>query len=328
MADAERSEGTATTTATDPETAAFDYDVAIVGGGPTGCSAGVFTGRYGLDTVAFDRGRSSLQRCAYLENYLGFPGGVDVETFYGLIHDHVEAAGCDLVPALVEAVEPAGGDGTETADAAGPGFEVTTQDGETVTARRVVAAARYGGDFLEPLDDDEMFVTYEYDGETRTKFDRDYADIEGRTAIDGLYVAAPVSEVNVQAIMSAGQGARVGRSVITDHRLERGIPRPSRITGTGYVPNRNSPTRRPPATTGASGSTAESPTTATSPKSDSANSARPTWSVSARCTSPRKRSKLGPSAVASDSPTISASPLIPLPTPNSESSTPHRRRRR
>ncbi|ELZ71094.1 thioredoxin reductase [Haloferax prahovense DSM 18310] len=224
MADAERSEGTATTTATDPETAAFDYDVAIVGGGPTGCSAGVFTGRYGLDTVVFDRGRSSLQRCAYLENYLGFPGGVDVETFYGLIHDHVEAAGCDLVPALVEAVEPAGGDGTETADAAGPGFEVTTQDGETVTARRVVAAARYGGDFLEPLDDDEMFVTYEYDGETRTKFDRDYADIEGRTAIDGLYVAAPVSEVNVQAIMSAGQGARVGRSVITDHRLERGYP--------------------------------------------------------------------------------------------------------
>lgn len=51
----------------------FDYDVVIVGGGPAGCSAGVFTGRYGLDTVIFDRGRSSLRRCAYLENYLGFP---------------------------------------------------------------------------------------------------------------------------------------------------------------------------------------------------------------------------------------------------------------
>jgi len=211
------------------DAAGFDYDVAIVGGGPTGCSAGVFTGRYGLDTVVFDRGRSSLQRCAYLENYLGFPGGVDVETFYGLIHDHVEAAGCDLVSELVEAVEPAGDDASETADAddadaTRPGFAVTTQCGETVTARRVVAAARYGGDFLEPLGDDEMFVTYEHDGETRTKFDRDYADVKGRTPIDGLYVAAPVSEVNVQAIMSAGQGARVGRSVITDYRLERGYP--------------------------------------------------------------------------------------------------------
>ena len=211
------------------DAAGFDYDVAIVGGGPTGSSAGVFTGRYGLDTVVFDRGRSSLQRCAYLENYLGFPGGVDVETFYGLIHDHVEAAGCDLVSELVEAVEPAGDDASETADAddadaTRPGFAVTTQCGETVTARRVVAAARYGGDFLEPLGDEEMFVTYEHDGETRTKFDRDYADVEGRTPIDGLYVAAPVSEVNVQAIMSAGQGARVGRSVITDYRLERGYP--------------------------------------------------------------------------------------------------------
>ncbi|QIB78536.1 NAD(P)/FAD-dependent oxidoreductase [Haloferax volcanii] len=226
MADAGRSEEAET--ATEPQAAAFDYDVAIVGGGPTGCSAGVFTGRYGLDTVVFDRGRSSLQRCAYLENYLGFPGGVDIETFYGLIHDHAEAAGCDLVSELVEAVEPAGGDGdnpdADDPAATRPGFAVTTQSGETVTARRVVSAARYGGDFLEPLGDDEMFVTYEHDGETRTKFDRDYADIEGRTAIDGLYVAAPVSEVNLQAIMSAGQGARVGRSVITDHRLERGYP--------------------------------------------------------------------------------------------------------
>ncbi len=51
----------------------FEYDVAIVGGGPTGCSAGVFTARYGLDTVLFDRGRSSIASCAHLENYLGSP---------------------------------------------------------------------------------------------------------------------------------------------------------------------------------------------------------------------------------------------------------------
>lgn len=49
-----------------------EFDVVIVGGGPAGCSAGVFCAREGLDTVIFDRGRSSLQRCAHLENYLGF----------------------------------------------------------------------------------------------------------------------------------------------------------------------------------------------------------------------------------------------------------------
>jgi len=40
-----------------------------VGGWPAGCSASVFTARYGLDTVAFDRGRSSLRQCAHPENY-------------------------------------------------------------------------------------------------------------------------------------------------------------------------------------------------------------------------------------------------------------------
>lgn len=44
------------------------YDVVIVGGGPSGCSAGVFTSQYGLDTVAFDRGNASLRRCVSLDD--------------------------------------------------------------------------------------------------------------------------------------------------------------------------------------------------------------------------------------------------------------------
>jgi len=41
-----------------------NYDVAIVGGGPAGCSAGVFCSRAGLDTVFVANGRSTLQKCA------------------------------------------------------------------------------------------------------------------------------------------------------------------------------------------------------------------------------------------------------------------------
>ncbi|SFR41795.1 FAD-dependent monooxygenase [Halogeometricum limi] len=208
--DAERAED-----ATSEADAAFDHDVVVVGGGPTGCSLGVFTGRYGLDTVVFDRGRSSLRQCAYLENYLGFPGGIDVDTLYGLMHDHAEAAGCDVVSEHVAEVRR---DGT--------GYAVTTSDGRTATARRVVAAARYGGDCLEPLGDESMFVTQERDGETRKRFDREYPDDDGRTPFDGLYVAAPVPGANVQAIRSAGHGARVARTVIADVRREQGYPEP------------------------------------------------------------------------------------------------------
>ena len=51
------------------------YDVSIVGGGPAGCAAALFCGRAGLETVLVANGRSTLQKCAYVENYLGFPAG-------------------------------------------------------------------------------------------------------------------------------------------------------------------------------------------------------------------------------------------------------------
>jgi hypothetical protein len=202
-------------TDTEPEpTREYDRDVVIVGGGPAGCAVGVFTARYGLDTVIFDRGRSSIQRCAFLENYLGFPAGVDVETLYGLIHDHAEEAGCEVIPDLVESVE-------RTDEG---GFVVDPQEGDSVTARRVVAATRYDGEYMRGLDDDAaMFETYEHDGETHETFDGEYADDDGKTPVEGLYVATPCTE-DRQAIMAAGRGARVGLRVVEDTRRERGYP--------------------------------------------------------------------------------------------------------
>lgn len=71
----------------------------------------------------FNRGRSSIARCAHLGNYLGFPGGIDVETLYDLMHDHVERASGELVGDLVESVESRATDDTEEAR-----FRVTPQE--------------------------------------------------------------------------------------------------------------------------------------------------------------------------------------------------------
>jgi len=196
---------------------AFDHDVVVVGGGPAGCSAGVFTARYGLDTVVFDRGRSSLQRCAHLENYLGFPAGIDIGTFYDLAHAHVEEAGCELRSDMVESVERI--DGAEST-----GFLVEPQECEPVTTERVVAATRYDGEYLWPLGDDAMVTTHEHhDGEVEETFDDDYPDADGSTPIDGLYVATP-SDADEQAIVAAGRGAETARTVIRDVRVDLGIP--------------------------------------------------------------------------------------------------------
>jgi hypothetical protein len=190
-----------------------DHDVVVVGGGPAGCSAGVFTARYGLDTVIFDRGRSSLQQCAFMENYLGFPAGIDIETLSDLMHDHAREAGCEITPDLVESVERHDD---------GERFVVELQDGESVTAGRVIAATRYGGAYLHPLVGDDCFETHEHDGETHEHFDRTYADTDGSTPVEGLFVASPSAESDRQAIVAAGRGARVGLAVLDELRREQG----------------------------------------------------------------------------------------------------------
>ncbi|SDK17639.1 FAD-dependent oxidoreductase [Natronorubrum texcoconense] len=197
---------------------AFDHDVVVVGGGPAGCAAGVFTARSGLDTAIFDRGRSSIQRCAYLENYLGFPAGIDIETLYGLMHDHAETAGCEIVPDLVESLERV---------ESGEGFVVTPQEGESVTARRVVAATRYDGEYMRGLDDEAaMFETHDHDGEEHEHFDKSYAESDGRTPVDDLFIASPYGDTGYQASMAAGHGTRVGITLVEDVRRERGLPEP------------------------------------------------------------------------------------------------------
>lgn len=189
-------------------------DVVVVGGGPTGCSAGVFTARYGLDTVVFDRGNAALPRCAFVENYPGFPGGIDVPTLLALFEDHAEAAGCSVVDDAVERVE-------QTAD---NDFAVETQDGRRVRADYVLTAAWYDGSYLRPVVGDEAFETHEHDGETHEHLDRDYADENGRTPVDDLYVASPAGEWNAQVIVAAGRGAHVARCLLEDYRRDQGFP--------------------------------------------------------------------------------------------------------
>ncbi len=188
------------------EPTSSEYDVAIVGGGAAGLSAAVFTSRYDCSTVVFDRGPSAIHRCYNIENYLGFVG-IDPQQFLQLGRAHAQYEGCEIVDDLVETVErPEALDGE---------FRLETQQSETVTASRVIAASAYTADYLSSLDDGAFHEpgTHPVDCDTAT----------GRTSIEGLYVAGWLSGEPHQVIISAGHGARVAKSLITDLRVEAGF---------------------------------------------------------------------------------------------------------
>lgn len=172
------------------------YDVAIGGGGPAGCSAGVFCSRAGLDTVVVSNGRSTLQKCAFVENYLGFPAGVEPQSLLELVKRHAREAGCTMVEESVSA-----------AAVEEDGF-VLTLDQESITTDRLLAASWSDSDYLEALG-------VETEPESGCgSVSVVPTDDRGETNVDSVYAAGRITDTHHQAIVNAGDGARVALEIV------------------------------------------------------------------------------------------------------------------
>ncbi|ELY47984.1 FAD-dependent oxidoreductase [Natronorubrum bangense] len=191
-------------------------DVCIVGGGVAGLAAAIFTARAGLNTLVIDSGGrtpprsltqsgngdgSTLERNASLENYPGFPDGVDARRYLDLTREQARTAGATIELGRVTSIEPK----DETALEAG--FVLETEGGKPLEARRVIAASWADSEYLVPLDvgriqrGSKQFVS---------------VDDAGRTAVDGIYAAGRLANEPHQAIVAAGHGAKVALAVIHD----------------------------------------------------------------------------------------------------------------
>ncbi|WP_137287994.1 NAD(P)/FAD-dependent oxidoreductase [Natronorubrum halophilum] len=197
------------TAASDPTTPPIDdvpsYDVAVIGGGPAGCSAAVFTARAALATVLFEHDRSALLKSAHLENYLGFPFGIQPAQFLELAREHAREAGARTHREGVSTVRR-----TEDGDESGYGFVLETED-RTVLADRLIVASWARTAFLEDLP-----VTREPEEPGPVMVVP--TDADGRTDCDGLYAAGRITSQNHQAIVNAGNGADVALTLIRDVR--------------------------------------------------------------------------------------------------------------
>jgi thioredoxin reductase len=165
-------------------------DVAVIGGGPAGLSAALFTAKNGLDTVVFDTDETWMHK-AHMYNYLGIEeiGGTE---FMEVARGQVDDFGADRHQAEVTAVEE-----TEA------GFSLRTQDGG-YNADYVVIAAGDSVELAEGLGCD-----VNEDGTVVT-------DDDNETTVDDAYAAGRmISGQKMEAVISAGDGAAAALDILS-----------------------------------------------------------------------------------------------------------------
>jgi len=82
------------------------YDLAIIGGGPAGLTAGLYAGRARLNVVMFDGtgGGGWLAKTTLIENYPGFPDGISGPDLADVLIRHASRFGLKILTEMVTAV--------------------------------------------------------------------------------------------------------------------------------------------------------------------------------------------------------------------------------
>src|SRR6056297_1213786 len=188
------------------ETTPDDVSVIVVGGGPAGLSAALFTVKNGLETTVFDTGETWMHK-AHLFNYLGI-GSVGGSEFMATARQQVDDFGVDRRQDETVTAVSESGDGfvVETSVAS----ETQRADGEAVDADGeyeadfVVLATGANRDLADDLgcafdDDDTVDV-----------------GVDMETSVDGAYATgAMVRPEEWQAAIAVGDGAAAALNILS-----------------------------------------------------------------------------------------------------------------
>ncbi|MFD2443738.1 FAD-dependent oxidoreductase [Bacillus sp. CGMCC 1.16607] len=177
------------------------FDVAIIGAGPAGGSAAIFSAKAGKKTLLLDSDQSMTKR-AWMENHYGIDaiGGPD------LIEVGKKQAvkfGAEFVQEKVVGIEKLDG-----------GFSVQTE-GNSFEVKNIIIAT---GVLVDLADKVGLKTKDGTEPRIKTVFD---VDSQGKTNIEGIWAAGTCAGVSVHTIITAGDGAKVAINLLSELNGER-----------------------------------------------------------------------------------------------------------
>ncbi|MEA1872117.1 MAG: thioredoxin-disulfide reductase [Chloroflexota bacterium] len=106
------------------------YEVIIIGGGPAGLTAGLYTSRAGLKTLLMERGivGGQIINATLVENYPGFPQGISGAELGSLMHQQAVKYGLEVVAAEVTGIVQ------------GQPYSISTTEGDFEATAIIIAA--------------------------------------------------------------------------------------------------------------------------------------------------------------------------------------------
>ncbi|WP_347860748.1 FAD-dependent oxidoreductase [Salimicrobium sp. PL1-032A] len=177
-------------------------DIAIIGAGPAGASAALFSAKAGKDVAMFDSGKSITAK-AWVENHYGLPEGIEGPHLLKNGQHQATTKGAALVEAEVSSIE-----------AIKDGYAITAGE-ETYEAHHVLFATGMSVKLAE------AFGLPVVEGTEPRVAKIIKVDENGQTDKKNVWAAGTVAGVSVHTIITSGDGARVAVNILSEINGER-----------------------------------------------------------------------------------------------------------
>lgn len=123
------------------------YDVIIIGGGPAGLTAGLYTGRSRLSTLIIEReGKGSLCMAHQVDNYPGFPEGITGVELNRRMREQTKRFGVEFVEGTLLGFDPY------------EAIKVVKTDAGNFKGKNIIVATGTGKSFVKKIKGEQEFL--------------------------------------------------------------------------------------------------------------------------------------------------------------------------